>query len=49
MHARERMLEGLPLNARMIEANGVSTKVLETGEGAPLVLLHGGIECGGPM
>jgi 2-hydroxymuconate-semialdehyde hydrolase len=43
------MLDGLPLSERVIEANGVATTVLEAGAGSPLVLLHGGIECGGPM
>lgn len=45
--ARERMLSGLPTTERRIELAGVSTALLEAGEGPPLVLLHGGIECGG--
>ena len=31
----------------MSELAGVSTAVLEGGTGQPVVLLHGGIECGG--
>ena len=49
MPARERMLDGLPLCERVVKANGVATTVLEAGAGSPLVLLHGGIECGGSM
>lgn len=45
--ARERMLAGLPVTERRLTLSGVSTAVLEGGEGPPLVLLHGGIECGG--
>jgi 2-hydroxymuconate-semialdehyde hydrolase len=45
--ARERMLAGLPVEERRLRLAGVSTAVLEGGEGPPLVLLHGGIECGG--
>ena len=43
------MLAGLPITERRFEAGGVATTVLEAGhqQGAPLVLLHGGIECGG--
>ena len=37
------------LTAHRIRAGGCSTSVLETGEGPPLVLLHGGIECGGAV
>ena len=44
---RERMLAGLPLSERRLRLAGVSTALLEGGEGPPLVLLHGGIECGG--
>lgn len=45
--ARERMLAGLPVTERRIQLAGADTSVLEAGEGPPLVLLHGGIECGG--
>ena len=45
--ARERMLAGVPLIERRAHVAGVSTTVLEGGNGPPLVLLHGGIECGG--
>ena len=46
--ARERLFAGLP-STRMLDVAGVSTAVLEAGEGPNLVLLHGGIECGGAM
>jgi 2-hydroxymuconate-semialdehyde hydrolase len=46
-HLRERLLAGLPVTERRLELTGVSTVVLEGGDGPPLVLLHGGIECGG--
>jgi pimeloyl-ACP methyl ester carboxylesterase/ubiquinone/menaquinone biosynthesis C-methylase UbiE len=39
--ARKRLLSGLPVTERRLELNGVSTAVLETGGGPPLVLLHG--------
>jgi pimeloyl-ACP methyl ester carboxylesterase len=45
--ARRRMLAGLPIRQRQLELNGITTAVLEAGEGPALVLLHGGIECGG--
>jgi len=45
--ARERMLRGLQASERRVELAGVSTALLEAGDGPPLVLLHGGIECGG--
>lgn len=46
---RDRMLTGLPVTHRMLDIDGVATSVLEAGSGPPLVLLHGGIECGGIM
>jgi pimeloyl-ACP methyl ester carboxylesterase len=49
MNARERMLQGLPLTERVVPAAGVATTVLEGGEGPPLLLLHGAIECGGAV
>jgi pimeloyl-ACP methyl ester carboxylesterase len=45
--ARERLLAGIPLTERRVDLAGVSTAVLEGGAGPPVVLLHGGIECGG--
>ena len=44
---RARMLAGLPVRERRLRLSGASTAVLEGGEGPPLILLHGGIECGG--
>jgi pimeloyl-ACP methyl ester carboxylesterase len=44
---RERLLAGLPVTERRLRLAGVETTVLEGGAGPPLVLLHGGIECGG--
>jgi pimeloyl-ACP methyl ester carboxylesterase len=38
---RERLLAGIPVAERRLEPAGVSTAVLEGGEGPPLVLLHG--------
>ena len=45
--ARQRLVAGLPVTERRVEPAGVSTAVLEAGDGPPLVLLHGGIQCGG--
>ncbi len=47
--SRERVLAGLPVSERRLQVAGVSTAVLEGGDGPPLVLLHGGIECGGAV
>jgi pimeloyl-ACP methyl ester carboxylesterase len=44
---RSRLLAGVPVAERRVRLAGCETAVLEGGEGAPLVLLHGGIECGG--
>lgn len=41
------MLAGAPVTERRLDVAGVSTAVLEGGDGPPLVLLQGGIECGG--
>ena len=43
------MLAGLPVTQRRLDLAGTSTAVVEGGEGRPLVLLHGGIECGGAI
>jgi pimeloyl-ACP methyl ester carboxylesterase len=45
--ARQRLLAGLPVSEREISAAGSRTNVLEGGKGPTLILLHGGIECGG--
>jgi 2-hydroxymuconate-semialdehyde hydrolase len=44
---RERLLAGLAVEERRLQAGGVSTAIIEAGAGPPLLLLHGGIECGG--
>jgi 2-hydroxymuconate-semialdehyde hydrolase len=46
-HARDRLLRGVRLEQRFVEVHGTRTMLLECGQGPPLVLLHGGIECGG--
>lgn len=46
---RERMLAGLPVTSRRLDIGGTTTALLELGDGPPIVLLHGGIECGGTM
>jgi 2-hydroxymuconate-semialdehyde hydrolase len=43
------MLSGLAVTTRTIDVGGVATAVIEAGDGPPLLLLHGGIECGGAM
>jgi pimeloyl-ACP methyl ester carboxylesterase len=45
--ARARLLRDLPVQERRLDVNGKATVVLEGGDGPPVVLLHGGIECGG--
>ena len=39
--ARARVLDGLPVTQRRLSLNGISTAVLEGGEGPPILLLHG--------
>ena len=46
---RARMLAGAPVQQRSLRLAGVSTALLEAGDGPPLVLLHGGIECAGAV
>ncbi len=38
---RERLLDGIPVEQRRIEAGGLATALLQGGEGSPVVLLHG--------
>lgn len=40
-HPRKRLLSHLPVAERRLELAGVSTAILEGGEGPPIVLLHG--------
>ncbi|MGH2555893.1 MAG: alpha/beta fold hydrolase [Actinomycetota bacterium] len=44
---RRRLLVGIPVTERRLELAGVSTALLEGGDGPPMVLMHGGIETGG--
>jgi pimeloyl-ACP methyl ester carboxylesterase len=45
-NARERLLAGIPVTERRLELAGISTAVLEGGDGPPIVLLHGPGEFG---
>jgi len=45
--ARQRLLAGAGVTERRLPLAGGSTALLEAGDGPPLVLLQGGIECGG--
>ena len=47
VEARRRLLAGIPVTERRLEVAGVSTAVLEGGDGPPMLLMHGGIETGG--
>ena len=38
---REELLTGIPVTERRLQLAGVSTAVLEGGDGPPMVLLHG--------
>lgn len=44
---RARLLQGTGLAERRERLAGIATAILEAGSGSPLILLHGGIECGG--
>lgn len=43
---RKQLLDGLPVTERRLTLAGISTAVLEAGEGTPIVLLHGPGEFG---
>jgi 2-hydroxymuconate-semialdehyde hydrolase len=43
------MLAGLPATSRTRDAAGIATTIWEAGDGPAMLLLHGGIECGGAM
>jgi len=43
------MLAGVGARTYTLDVGGVETHVIEAGDGPPLVLQHGGIECGGIM
>jgi pimeloyl-ACP methyl ester carboxylesterase len=45
-NARERLLAGIPVMERQLDLAGISTAVLEGGDGPPIVLLHGPGEFG---
>jgi pimeloyl-ACP methyl ester carboxylesterase len=47
MTARDEMLREVAVEHRRPTVDGVSTSLLESGEGPAMILLHGGIECGG--
>jgi pimeloyl-ACP methyl ester carboxylesterase len=47
IETREKLLEAIPVTERRLELAGVSTAVLEGGDGPPIVLLHGPGEFGG--
>ncbi|HEX6031913.1 MAG TPA: hypothetical protein VFY90_10820, partial [Tepidiformaceae bacterium] len=44
---RSRLLEGLDITQVCRPVNRTETSILESGNGPALILLHGGIECGG--
>lgn len=43
------MLAGVGAATRTLDVGGVATALIELGDGPPLLLLHGGIECGGAI
>ena len=47
--SRDEMLAGAAVNVRTLELAGTTTSVLEAGQGPPVVLLHGAIECGAAL
>jgi pimeloyl-ACP methyl ester carboxylesterase len=49
VNPRKRMLAGVEATTGVLDINGIATAIVEIGDGPPVVLLHGGIECGGAM
>jgi hypothetical protein len=45
--ARDVLQRGLQLKHRRLSVDGIPTSILETGAGPSMILLHGGIPCGG--
>ena len=43
------MLAGTGASTRTLDVGGIATALIEIGDGPPLLLLHGGIECGAAM
>src|SRR3989337_255283 len=41
LNPRERLLASMPVSERRLQLAGISTAVLEGGDGPPIVLLHG--------
>ncbi len=44
---RRRLLKDTDVVEKRLCVNAIDTSILEAGQGPPLILLHGGIECGG--
>jgi hypothetical protein len=44
---RTPLVLGMPIAERRLRVAGINTSVLEGGDGPPVLLLHGGIACGG--
>ena len=47
--SRDEMLARAAVTVRTVELAETTTSILEAGQGPPLVLLHGAIECGGAL
>lgn len=45
-NTRDRLVGDLPVNERRVDVDGITTSVLEGGQGPPLLLLHGGTPAG---
>lgn len=47
VRSRARLLQGVTVEERRLDVDGTATHLLVAGQGLPIVLLHGGIQCGG--